>query len=706
MIVSNNASTTENSEDSNSLDQAETIPSETATTRPQCLVHNFVTDLPATATELQYHAALTLNRIWPNLQGQWFAGTDCQNPDNWQRIAELQRAFFVRIKKHWPQLFERLFELYGHRFDFHFHVEAMLRALIDAMLERDGPLLQVDQRRAIEDDWFQSESLVGAALYVDLFSGNLGQLRENIGYFKELGITYLHLMPLFESPSGKSDGGYAISDYRAVDPRLGTVSELRELARDLRSHGILLVLDFVFNHTSDEHEWAKQAQSGNREYEEFYFVFEDRTEPDQYEAHLREIFPTVRRGNFTWHDGMGRWIWTTFNSFQWDLNYQNPSVFRSMMQEMLFIANLGVDILRLDAVAFIWKEKGTNCENLPKAHTVIQAFNLFMKIAAPGLAFKSEAIVHPDEVLKYVGSDECQISYNPQLMALLWESMATKKVELLNLALAHRSEIPEKTSWVNYLRCHDDIGWTFDDSDAAALGINAYDHRKFLNDFYTGRFEDSFARGVPFQENLETGDMRVSGTLASLAGLEQAIELDDDRLIRLAEARVELLQGISMSIGGVPLIYLGEEWGMLNDYDFVKNPAKADDSRWIHRPKMSKSFIEDLRSNSDERGVHLRIFNCIQRLIALRKSQPAFGGQEMELFSTGNPHVLGFVRIRDGHRMVVLGSFSDQPQQVDSNYVRSAGFGRFFDDLIADEEVAMSQPLTMKPYQLCWLIRK
>lgn len=668
--------------------------------------HNFVADLPATASESQYNAALTLNRIWPRLEARWWLVGDEENDANSKRIAELQSAFFVRTKRYWPQLFEKLFQLYGHRFDFHYHVEAMLCSIIAAMKVRDQRLTHVDQRREIEDDWFQSESLVGAALYVDLFSGNLGKLRNNISYFKELGITYLHLMPLFESPDGNSDGGYAISDYRAVDPRLGTVNELKSLANDLRAEGILLVLDFVFNHTSDEHVWAKQAQSGNREYEKFYFVFPDRTEPDQYEFHLREIFPTVRRGNFTWHDGMGRWVWTTFNSFQWDLNYQNPSVFRSMMQEMLFIANLGVDVLRLDAVAFIWKQKGTNCENLPQTHTVIQAFNLFIRIAAPGLAFKSEAIVHPDEVLKYVGSDECQISYNPQLMALLWESMATQKVELLNVALARRSTIPEKTSWVNYLRCHDDIGWTFDDTDAAQVGINAQDHRKFLNDFYTGRFAGSFARGVPFQENLDTGDMRVSGTLASLAGLEQAIELDDQALIQLAEARIKLLQGISMSIGGIPLVYLGEEWGMLNDYNFVNDPAKADDSRWIHRPKMDADFVSRLRSKNQPQGVHFRIFNSIGQLIKVRKSQPAFAGQEMELFATGNPHVLGFVRMRDGHRIVVLGSFSDQPKIVDGNCVRAAGFGRFFHDLVEDKETVTSQPLTMRPYQLRWLIRK
>ncbi|WP_244949103.1 amylosucrase [Mariniblastus fucicola] len=670
----------------------------------ELIQHDFVAELSETASEMEFRAALTLNRVWPRLEKSWRSSS--------QDVTALQRVFLERLQRHWYALFERLYSLYGQRFDFHFHVETMLESIVVAMLQRDSELVAMDQRREVEADWFQSESVVGAALYVDLFSGNLGRLRENISYFKQLGVTYLHLMPLFASPDGKSDGGYAISDYRAVDPRLGTVRELQQLASDLRKEGILLVLDFVFNHTSDEHVWAKQAQSGNREYKEFYFIFPDRTEPDQYEQHLREIFPTVRRGNFTWHDGMGRWVWTTFNSFQWDLNYHNPSVFRSMMQEMLFIANLGVDALRLDAVAFIWKEKGTNCENLPKAHTVIQAFNLFLKIAAPGLAFKSEAIVHPDEVVKYIGSDECQISYNPQLMALLWESLATQKVALLNQALSHRSRLPPQTSWVNYLRCHDDIGWTFDDDDAAKLGINAYDHRQFLNQFYTGRFKGSFARGVPFQENLETGDMRISGTLASLAGLEEALELKKPDLVQLAEGRIELLQGISMSIGGIPLIYLGEEWGMLNDYDFVTNPAKADDSRWIHRPKMDWSYVNGLcevegasfRSGKEE--VHYRIFHRTQRLIELRKSQPALAGQEMELFETLNPHVLGFVRIRQGHRLVVLGNFSDQPQRVDGNCIRSTGFGRFFQDAIADEEVNASDVVEMAPYQLRWLIRQ
>ncbi len=273
--------------------------------------------------------------------------------------------------------------------------------------------------------------------YVDLFSGNLSKLTDSIGYFKELGLTYLHLMPLFAVRPGDSDGGYAISDYRSVDPRLGTIEDLRYLSERLREAGILLVLDFVFNHTSEDHRWAQKAQSGDVEYQDFYYIFPDRTVPNQYQRTLREIFPTVRRGSFTWHDPMASWVWTTFNSFQWDSNYSNPAVFRAMAEELLFIAGTGVDILRLDAVAFIWKQMGTSCENLPEAHTSIQAFNRIVRIATPGLVFKSEAIVHPEDVIKYVSPSECQISYNPTLMALLWESLATPQHQVVvSIAIA------------------------------------------------------------------------------------------------------------------------------------------------------------------------------------------------------------------------------------------------------------------------------
>ncbi|MCA9262413.1 MAG: alpha-glucosidase C-terminal domain-containing protein [Planctomycetales bacterium] len=648
--------------------------------------------------DLHFKSELSLERLRPRLDDFW----NSINVDDTSK-----RRFHQRLDEHWHALFALFYELYGTRYDYFYHLEQLLLIAARAFADRSEDLHELDQRRVHDPTWFQSERVVGGALYVDLFSDNLARLRECVDYFQDLGLTYVHLMPLFAVRPGDNDGGYAISNYRSVDPRLGTIDDLRALTRDFRAAGITLVLDFVFNHTADDHWWAQHAQSGNVEYQEFYYVFPDRTLPDQYERTLREIFPTVRRGNFTWHDGMGQWIWTTFNSFQWDLNYRNPAVFCAMAEEMLFIANTGVDVLRLDAVAFIWKEMGTSCENLPQAHSLIQAFNRLARIATPAMIFKSEAIVHPDEVVKYISPHECQLSYNPTLMALLWESLATRKVDLLVQTLGHRHRLPELTSWVNYLRCHDDIGWTFDDRDALALGINAYEHRRFLNDFYTGQFPGSFARGVPFQENLQTGDMRISGTMASLAGLEVAVDENDPELMELAVRRMTLLHGIMLSIGGVPLLYLGEEWGMLNDYDFVKDPAKAGDTRWIHRPKMKWEYLEELNSQLDSSNgsIRKRIFKSTQRMIGLRKSTQALAGQAMKLIATDNAHVLGFVRMHEESRVVVLANFSETSQQIDGNTLRTAGLGRFFEDLIGGKTYATSEPLPLEPYQILWLNR-
>ena len=648
--------------------------------------------------DTRFKADLTLQRLQPRLEEVWHTNS----VDNTKR-----QDFEARLHEHWRSLFKLLYQLYGARYDFFYHMENVLATAAQAWADRDEDLCRLDQHRVNEPDWFQSEKVVGGALYVDLFSENLNRLRQHVGYFKELGLTYLHLMPLFAVRPGDNDGGYAISNYRSVDPRLGTIEDLRLLSCALREAGIALVLDFVFNHTADDHHWAQLAQAGNQEYQDFFHIFPDRERPEQYERTLREIFPTVRRGNFTWHDGMQQWVWTTFNSFQWDLNYGNPAVFHAMLEELLFIANTGVDILRLDAVAFIWKRIGTSCENLPEAHMLVQAFNCLARIAAPGLLFKSEAIVHPDEVVKYVNTRECQISYNPTLMALLWESLATRKVTLLLQTLRHRFRLPQNTAWVNYLRCHDDIGWTFDDADASAIGVNAYDHRQFLNDFYTGQFSGSFARGVPFQEDLETGDMRISGTMASLAGLEQAIEEEDEEKKELAIRRMMLLHGVTLSIGGIPLLYLGEEWGMLNDYDFVKDPAKAGDTRWIHRPKMNWEYLNELDDHIEtgNGSIRTRIFRSIQKLISLRKTLPALAGQEMELIATSNEHVLGYVRIRDGHRLIVLANFSESLHAIDGNKLRTVGLGRFFQDVIQGKTYGTSEPLAVEPYQILWLNR-
>ncbi|TVP79138.1 MAG: amylosucrase [Puniceicoccaceae bacterium] len=645
--------------------------------------------------DLAYEARRSLRRIRPKIH-QRIAGA----AHTASEAALLIETIEARLSTHWPRLFDLLYQLYGQHYDFFYYLERILLTAVDSWLDRPEDLRQLDLRRENDPNWYLSERMVGGSLYVDLFSEDLNQLRDKIPYLRDLGLTYVHLMPLFKDREGNSDGGYAISDYRSVDASLGTMEELRALAHDFRAVGISLVIDFVFNHTADDHEWAIRAQEGDREYIDYYHTYPDRTIPDQYERSLREIFPTVRRGNFLWHEGMQSWIWTTFNSFQWDLKYANPEVFRAMAEEMLFLANTGVEILRLDAVAFVWKRMGTSCENLPEAHLLIQAFNAVCRIAAPGLAFKSEAIVHPDEVIKYISTEECPISYNPTLMALLWEAIATRETRLLKQSVSHRQSLWPGTVWVNYLRGHDDIGWSFDNGDAWAVGINPDDHRNFLNSFYTGAFKGSFAVGVPFQHNTDTGDMRVSGTMASLAGLEQALVSEDPVLLEMALRRIRMLYGVLCSIGGIPLIFLGEEWGMLNDYNYLADKEKKDDSRWVHRPKMDWALLDELKVPDSPRA---RIFQDMQTLFATRKNCPAFTGSQMRLLSTENAHVMSYLRWNEGFIIVVVANFADAKQTINMRKLRTEGLAHFFKDQLSDRIVSTHDTLELEPYELLWL---
>jgi amylosucrase len=372
-----------------------------------------------------------------------------------------------------------------------------------------------------------------------------------------------------------------------------------------------------------------------------------------------------------------------------------------MLEEMLFLANAGVEILRLDAVAFIWKQMGTACENLPEAHMIIQAYNALARIAAPSLLFKSEAIVHPDEVIKYISPAECQLSYNPLLMALLWNSLATREVRMLAYSMRERFRIDPRCAWVNYVRVHDDIGWTFSDEDAARLNINGFDHRRFLNTFYTGRFPGSFARGLSFQENPRTGDARISGTLASLAGLEKALQEGNPAEIELAVRRILLLHSVILSIGGIPLIYLGDEVGTLNDYSYRSDPAKAKDSRWVHRP--FTDWEGRMARRNDPQTVEGRIFGELRRLIALRKEHAALADGEMDVIPTNNDHVFGYVRRFQGQRVLVLANFAEEEQIIAANEIRLQGLGYAFTDLVSGRTITVAEDLRLEPYQFVWL---
>ena len=507
-----------------------------------------------------------------------------------------------------------------------YDAHTLLPQIIDVIVRihkaRSKELRHRDDQRILQPDWFQDSNAVGYVCYTDLFAGDLQGIRKKINYLKGLGVTYLHLMPLLNPRPGNSDGGYAVMDYKSVRPDLGTMKDLSELAKDLHDAGISLTLDLVLNHVAKEHEWALKARQGDKKYQDYFYAYPDRKVPDEYEKSLPEIFPTFAPGNFTYYEDMGQWVWTTFNEFQWDVNWSNPNLFLEYVDIIGYLANQGTDCVRLDAIAFIWKRLGTNCQNQPEVHAITQALRAISKIVTPSLIYKAEAIVGPQDVVHYLGQGKhsgkvSDLAYHNSLMVQIWSALAARDGRLLDTALSRFAPVPTSSAWATYLRCHDDIGWAIDDADAAAAGVNGGGHRNFCADFYGNEFEGSFARGVHFQSNPLTGDRRTSGSAASLIGIQRAIENNDAADLNTAINRLICAYAIVFGFGGIPLLYMGDELGMLNDESYKEDPAKADDNRWIHRPKMDWALAE---SAAKGEGVAGRVYEQIGKLISARKS--------------------------------------------------------------------------------------
>ncbi|MEY3407382.1 MAG: amylosucrase, partial [Actinomycetota bacterium] len=460
-----------------------------------------------------------------------------------------------------------------------------------AFAARSVELRDRDQQRLLQPDWYQLPEMIGYAAYTDRFAGNLKGVEQRIDYLNELGVTYLHLMPLLQPRKGPNDGGYAVADYRQVRSDLGTMADLESLASELHKNGISLTLDLVLNHVADQHEWAEKARRGDAKYRDYFYIYPDRQIPDQFERTLPEIFPAFAPGNFTWDEDLNGWVWTTFNSWQWDLNWSNPDVFIELLDVILYLANKGADCLRLDAIAFIWKKLGTDCQNQPEVHQLTQALRAAAHIAAPALILKAEAIVGPNQLVQYLGQGEhagkvSEIAYHNSLMVQIWSAFASQDARLMEVALSRFNAVPTTAAWGTYVRCHDDIGWAIDDADAAAVGWNGGDHRRFLSDFYVGDFPNSFSVGAVFQPNELTGDRRISGTLASMLGVEKAVAANDGLALDIAIARINCAYAMVYGFGGIPLLYMGDELAITNDYGFEKVAEHADDNRWLHRPQM------------------------------------------------------------------------------------------------------------------------
>lgn len=572
--------------------------------------------------------------------------------------------------------------------------ERLLAIARVAHADRPADLRDLDGRRLAKPDWFQRPSMIGYAAYADRFGGTLAGVGERAAYLRGLGIGYLHLMPLLTPRPAPNDGGYAVMDYRSVRPDLGTLDDLRDLASTLREHGISLCLDLVLNHVAREHAWAAAARAGDAGKRAYFHVHPDRTVPDAYEATLPEVFPDFAPGSFTWDDELAGWVWTTFHDYQWDLDWSNPAVLCEFAEIILALANLGVEVFRLDAIAFLWKRMGTDCQNQPEVHELTRALRTVARIAAPAVLFKAEAIVGPADLPAYLGVDRhagrvSDLAYHNGLMVHVWSMLASGDARLATHALQQLPQPPSTTTWITYARCHDDIGWAIADEDAGAMGMDPAAHRRFLSDWYSGAFPGSWARGLVFQGNEETGDRRISGSLASLAGLEA---MDPG-----AVPRILLAHAIILAFGGLPVIWMGDELGLLNDVGWADDPAHAADNRWVHRPVMPWASASD-----DPHG----ITTGLRHLVDVRRSTPHLhAASPTEVWEPRDPGVLLVVRRHPDGPLLAASNITNSEAWVAADVLHWLGLHApgLRDALTGDAPDLVDGAVRLGPYAAVWL---
>lgn len=528
--------------------------------------------------------------------------------------------------------------------------------------ERNADLKKLDRSRVKNPDWYKQNDLLGMMMYTNAFAGTLKGVKEKLPYVKSCGVNYLHFMPLLESPKGRDDGGYAVADFRKVKPELGTMEDLEDLTAECHRQGISCCLDFVMNHTSEDHEWAMAARNGDPVARSRYFFYDDWFVPNIYEETVPEVFPTTAPGNFTWINDCNQVVMTTFYPYQWDLNYANPMVFNDMVGNMLYMANRGIDVIRLDAVPYIWKQIGTNCRNLPQVHTLVRMMRIISEIVCPGVLLLGEVVMEPSKVVPYFGTvdkPECHMLYNVTTMASTWNTIATKNVGLLKRQMDQVCALPKDYVFLNYLRCHDDIGWGLDYDWLAQFGIDEVAHKKFLNDYFTGKGYNSDSRGELYNDDPRLGDARLCGTTASLSGLEAGqYEANADK-IEQAIACDLMLHGYLLAQSGIPVLYSGDEIGQTNDYTYKNDPDKCADSRYLHRG----NFPWDKVENKDP--VAMKIFDVLRHMEDIRASHDVFScNANVYTIETGCASVLGIVREYAGHELRAFFNFSNMDQLI------------------------------------------
>lgn len=606
-----------------------------------------------------------------------------------------QEIFQERLNHHHDELRWLYTELY--------HNDDMFAELCDQMYQyftaRRRALKNRDLEREKNPDWFRQKDMLGMMLYIDNFAGNIKGVSAKLPYLKECNVNCLHLMPFLDTPKGRSDGGYAVADFRKVRPDLGSMKDLAALADKCHKNGMNLCMDFVMNHTSEDHEWAKKARQGDGEYMSRYFFYNNREIPDEYEKTVPQVFPTTAPGNFTWLPDIGHYVMTTFYPYQWDLNYGNPRVFNEMMYNFLFLANQGMDVIRIDAVPYIWKELGTPCRNLKQVHTIVRMMRMIAEIVCPSVVLLGEVVMEPEKVVPYFGTvekPECHMLYNVTTMATTWNSIATRDIRLLKKQMDIVNSLPKQYTFLNYLRCHDDIGWGLDFATLKDWGMDEPSHKRYLNDFFTGKHPGSDSRGELYNDDPVTQDARFCGTTASMCGIEAALFEKDDEKLKRGIREDLMLHAYMLTQSGIPMLYSSDEIGRLNDYSYKEDPDKAADSRYIHRGAFQWELAGKRNSKSSVEG---QIFQTLSRMEQIRSQESVFDKDcDVYTYDVHDDSILCILRQKGNERFIGIFNFSDSEKTA---WMQEEGT---FRDLITDQTLELKD-VELPAYGFMWCKR-
>ena len=610
-----------------------------------------------------------------------------------RNVNNIEKIFTQRMEKHQDELRWLYMELYGN--------DAMYAELCEQMYDyyskRGTELKKRDAKKEKNPDWFKEKEMLGMMLYIDNFAGNLKGVEKKLAYLKECNVNCIHLMPFLDTPKGKSDGGYAVADFRKVRPDLGTMKDLARLTEKCHENDMNVCMDFVMNHTSEEHEWAKRARAGEGEYMSRYFFYDNGEIPSRYEETVPQVFPTTAPGNFTWLPEIGHYVLTTFYPYQWDLNYRNPRVFNEMMYNFLFLANQGMDIIRIDAVPYIWKELGTSCRNLKEVHTIVRMMRMIAEIVCPSVILLGEVVMEPEKVVPYFGTvekPECHMLYNVTTMATTWNSIATRDIRLLKKQMDIVSRLPKQYTFLNYLRCHDDIGWGLDFDTMKQWGMEEPSHKRYLNDYFTGKIEGSVSRGELYNDDPVTQDARFCGTTASMCGIEAAGFEGNKEKMQIAIQEDLMLHAYMLTQSGIPMLYSGDELGQVNDYSYKENPEKVSDSRYLHRGAFQWKLADKRKDLSTVQG---QLFQMLNLLEQIRRQEKIFS-QEAEVYTydVHNDSILGILREYKGERFIALFNFSEREQTA---WMQEEGI---FRNLVNGEIIEVKDPV-LKGYDFVWM---